>query len=89
MPSPPQQAEGKTRTETSPSELCSVDRPAQAGDYVALTIFGTTQVKVASAMPIAAGTRLTVADAGGVRPRQARTIDGMVVPRAHRCLVSP
>jgi hypothetical protein len=79
MPSPPQRAEGKTRTETTPSELHSVDRLAQAGDYVALTIFGTAQVKVASAMPIAARTRLAVAAAGRVRPLQTHTIDGMVV----------
>jgi len=63
-----QPAEGETRTETPPSELRSIDGPAQAGDYVAITVMGAAQVKVDSATPIEAGQRLTVAANGRTRP---------------------
>jgi acetyl/propionyl-CoA carboxylase alpha subunit len=53
--------------------------PAMPGDYVALVIYGITEVKVASGANIAAGDRLTVAEAGQVRALQTRTVEGMVV----------
>ena len=68
QPSHPQPAEGETPTETPASELRSVAGPVQPGDYVAITVLGAAQVKVASASPIAAGTRLTAAAGGRARP---------------------
>ena len=68
QPIRPQSAEGETRTETPPSELRSVDGPAQAGNYVAITVLGAAQVKVDGATPIEAGQRLTFAANGRARP---------------------
>ena len=66
QPSHPQPAEGETPTETPASELRSVDGPAQAGDYVAITVLGAAQVKVDDATSIEAGQRLT--GGGNARP---------------------
>jgi hypothetical protein len=57
----------------------STSGPAMPGDYVSLVIYGITDVKVAPGADIAAGDRLTAADAGQVRSLQTRTIEGMVV----------
>jgi len=57
----------------------SASGPAMPGDYVALVIYGITEVKVAPGANIAAGDRLTVAEAGQVRALQTRTVEGMVV----------
>jgi hypothetical protein len=57
----------------------SASGPAMPGDYVALVIYGITEVRVAPGASIAAGDRLTVADAGQVRALQTRTVEGMVV----------
>ncbi len=67
QPSHAQPAEGETRTETPASELRSVDGPAQAGDYVAITVLGAAQVRVDTATPIAVGQRLTIAAHGRAR----------------------
>jgi hypothetical protein len=57
----------------------STDGPAMPGDYVALVIYGIAEVKVAPGANIAAGDRLTAAEAGQVRALQTRTVEGMVV----------
>jgi len=72
-PSHAQPAESETDTETPPSELRSVDGPAQAGDYVAITVLGAAQVKVDDAASIEAGQRLTVAETLG-HARALRTV---------------
>ena len=65
---------------TEAFELHRADGPAQAGDYVALTVLGVAQVKVDThAGAIQPGQRLTVAGAGRARALQTRTVDGMVV----------
>ena len=68
QPSHPQPAEGEARSETPPTELRSVDGPAQAGNYVALTVLGAAQVKVDGVTLIEAGQRLTFAANGRARP---------------------
>jgi hypothetical protein len=57
----------------------SVPGPAQPGDYVALTIAGVANVKVAGGATIRAGERLTAGTAGRARPLRTRTVDGMIV----------
>ncbi len=53
---------------------------AQPGEYVTVVYSGPMQVKVAPGeSAVAAGTRLTVAANGSVRPLQTRTVDGMIV----------
>lgn len=53
---------------------------AQPGAYVTIVYSGPMQVKAAPGeAPIVAGTRLTAAADGTVRPLQTRTVDGMVV----------
>ncbi len=80
QPSPAQPTEGAARTEAPTSELRNADGPAQAGDYVAIVVLGVTQAKVTTAaIAITAGTRLTAAANGMVRPLQTRTVDGMIV----------
>ncbi len=79
QPSHPQPVNGETITETLPAELRSVDGPAQAGDYVAITVMGAALVKVQDGETILAGQRLTAGDGGSVRALQSRTIEGMVV----------
>ena len=68
QPSHPQPAEGETRSETPPSELRSVNGPAQAGNYVAITVLGAAQVKVDGVTLIESGERLTFAANGRARP---------------------
>jgi len=79
-PGRPQVKAGDTPAEPDASELRSAAGPARAGDYVAITVLGAAQVKVAPGeSAIAAGTRLTAAADGAVRPLQTRTVDGMLV----------
>jgi hypothetical protein len=68
QPSPAQPVEGETPTETPVSELRSVDGPAQAGDFVAITVMGAALVKVQDGEVIQAGQRLTIAANGRARP---------------------
>lgn len=79
QPSRPQPAESETDIEAPPLELRSVDGPAQAGDYVAITVMGAAQVKVQDGETILAGQRLTAGDGGSVRALQTRSLDGMAV----------
>jgi hypothetical protein len=61
-------------------QLASADGPAQAGDYVAITVLGVAQVQAEVGAGLAAGQRLTVsAQPGRVRALQTRTVEGMVV----------
>ena len=54
--------------------------PAQAVDYVALTVLGVTRVKVdAGSGAIQAGTRLTGAPAGRARPLKTVCVDGVTL----------
>ena len=79
-PGRPQVKAGDTPAEPDASELRSAAGPAQAGDYVAITVLGAAQVKVAPGeSAIAAGARLTAAADGAVRLLQTRTVDGMLV----------
>lgn len=60
--------------------LRSVEGPAQPGDYVAITVLGVAEVKVAPGVDIQPGQRLTASDlAGRVRPLYTRTVEGMLV----------
>jgi hypothetical protein len=60
--------------------LRSVEGPAQPGDYIAITVLGVAQVKVAAGVDIQPGQRLTASDlAGRVRPLYTRTVEGMLV----------
>ncbi|MGH2538664.1 MAG: capsid cement protein [Candidatus Promineifilaceae bacterium] len=60
--------------------LQSAEGPAQPGEYVMLAVLGVAEVKVAPGATIAAGDRLTAADAAGTaRPLQTRILDGMRV----------
>ena len=78
-PSHPQ-APGNIPADHESTELRNAAGPAQAGDYVAITVFGAAQAKVSpSERAIAVGTRLTAAADGAVRPLQTRTVDGMLV----------
>ena len=68
QPSRPAGEGGEASTEPT-LELRNADGPAQAGDYVAIIVLGAAQVKVAPGeRAIAAGTRLTAAADGAVRP---------------------
>jgi hypothetical protein len=78
-PSQPRSAEGETPTEATESELRTVDGPAEAGDYVAITVMGAALVKVQDGETILAGQRLTAGDGGSVRALQSRTVEGMLV----------
>jgi hypothetical protein len=72
---------GREEEEEDTLVLHSVSGPAQAGDYVALTVLGVAQVKVdASAVDIAPGGRLTAADlAGHARGLRTESLNGMPV----------
>ena len=62
------------------TSLRSQPGTAVAGDYVAIIVLGTAQVKVDRDIAITAGQRLTVAEtAGKARPLQTRLWDGMRV----------
>ncbi|MGB3216193.1 MAG: hypothetical protein WBD79_02225 [Anaerolineae bacterium] len=66
-------------TETG-KRLVPREGAAQPDEYVSVVYSGPMQVKVAPGeSAIAAGTRLTVAANGSVRPLQTRTVDGMIV----------
>ena len=68
-PSRPAPEGDQAPAEQAAPELRNADGPAQAGDYVAITVFGAAQATVADGeSAIAAGTRLTAAVGGGVRP---------------------
>lgn len=71
-PSQPAKA-GEDQAEHEASELRNADGPAQAGDYVAITVLGAAQVKVDSATVIQAGQRLTVSSQPG-HARALRTV---------------
>ncbi len=61
--------------EQAAPELHNADGLAQAGDYVAITVLGVAQAKVAPGVrAIAAGTRLTAAAGGAVRPLGTITV---------------
>ena len=77
-------AELVTNEDHRPSEtgkrLVPREGAAQPGEYVTIVYSGPMQVKVAPGeSAIAAGTRLTAAVDGSVRPLQTRTVEGMVV----------
>ena len=77
-------AELVTEKEHRPTEtgrrLVPREGAAQPGEYVTIVYSGPMQVKVAPGeSAIAAGTRLTAAVDGSVRPLQTRTVEGMVV----------
>ncbi len=77
-------AELVTKAEHRPSEtgkrLVPREGAAQPGEYVTIVYSGPMQVKVAPGeSTITAGTRLTAAADGQVRPLQTRTIEGMLV----------
>ena len=76
---PKAQHQRKSRDAEVVPELRSAEGPAQAGDYVAITVLGVAQVKVQDGETILAGQRLTAGADGSVRPLQTRTLDGMVV----------
>jgi hypothetical protein len=60
--------------------LQRAEGPAQPGEYVSLVISGVAEVRVEVGAAIAAGERLTLAEAGGqLRALQTRTVEGMVV----------
>jgi hypothetical protein len=60
--------------------LRSADGAAQPGDYVALTVLGVAQVKIAEKTEIEPGQRLTISDvAGRARALRTETLNGMVV----------
>lgn len=70
---PGKEAEGE-------KSMHSVAGPAQAGDYVSLTVFGVVDVKVEPGAPIAAGERLTASSQPGLaRPVLKQEINGMLV----------
>jgi hypothetical protein len=60
-------------------DLRSVDGAAQAGDFVAITVLGATQVKLQRGVTVQPGQRLVVGAPGTVRPMQTRFVDGMLV----------
>lgn len=63
-----------------PPEFHSASGPANAGDYIALTVFGVAQVNVSAAEGIQPGQRLTSSEvAGQARPLRTKTLNGMVV----------
>ncbi len=67
-----------SRADAPAGELRRADGPAQPGDYVALTLVGAAQVKVAG--PVTVGQRLTAhAQPGYARPLRTRLLDGMEV----------
>ena len=77
-------AELVTEKDHRPSEtgkrLVPREGAAQPGEYVSIVYSGPMQVTVAAGdSAITAGTRLTAAAGGGVRPLQTRTIEGMLV----------
>ncbi|MFZ1405001.1 MAG: hypothetical protein WAW03_18040 [Anaerolineae bacterium] len=77
-------AELVTEIEHRPTEtgkrLVPRDGAAQRGEYVTVVYSGPMQVRIAPGeSAIAAGTRLTAAAGGRVRPLQTRTVEGMVV----------
>ena len=58
----------------------SADGPAQPGEYVALVVYGVTEVKVDNSSPISAGDRLTASTiAGSARSLLSQQINGMTV----------
>lgn len=61
-------------------ELRSTKGPAQAGDYVALTVLGVARVKVdASRAAIQPGTRLASGAGGRARPLKTVIVDGVTL----------
>ncbi|MCP5097404.1 MAG: hypothetical protein GY943_17810 [Chloroflexi bacterium] len=63
-----------------PTAFHSTEGAAQAGDYVALTVFGIAQVRVDSQASIQPGQRLTAAALPGVvRPLRTETLNEMLV----------
>jgi hypothetical protein len=72
--------EAHPRPSETGKRLVPRDGAAQPGEYVTIVYSGPMQVKVASGeSAISAGTRLTAATDGSVRPLQTRMVDGMVV----------
>jgi adenosine/AMP kinase len=66
-------------TETG-KRLVPREGAAEPGEYVTIVYSGPMQVRIAPGeSAIAAGTRLTAAAGGRVRPLQTRTVEGMVV----------
>jgi hypothetical protein len=58
----------------------SADGPAQPGEYVALVVYGVTEVKVDANSPISAGNRLTASSfAGLARALLSQQINGMMI----------
>jgi hypothetical protein len=61
-------------------ELRSAEGPAQAGDYVALTVLGVAQVKVdTTEKALPAGTRLTAAARGLAGPLKTVVVEGVTL----------
>ena len=68
------------KEEEGERSMHSADGAAQPGDYVQLVVFGVTQVKIDSSIPITAGDRLTASSLPGLaRPLMKQEINGMLV----------
>jgi hypothetical protein len=68
------------QTNESPPALRYAGGPAQAGDYVAITVLGAAQVRVDGGAVIAAGQRLTVgSQPGHARALRTVTVDGVTL----------
>jgi hypothetical protein len=79
-PAPVEPLEDEARTGPPPFELRSANGPAQAGDYVAITVLGAAQVKAQEGEVIDSGQRLTVSDTPGqVRALRTVQIEGVKV----------
>ncbi len=76
----PENPDGEEQPGDEPPDFYSTGGPAQAGDYVALTVFGVTQIKVNPMASIQPGQRLTASEAAGqARALRTETLNGMVV----------